>query len=241
MAVPSDSEPVIAPVIETTAPPGRARPDRSRGGRRGSRRPSAGPARPSVRRTGTATSRSTRRPSWSRPRWSTASSPARNWLCAASRPRPAASASASTRAGTSRAEFAWMVPHPPSWPVLSAASSSTTSAPAHLADDEPVGSHPQRLPHERAQGDLAGALDVGRACLEPDHVRMVGAQLAGVLDQDEPLGRRATSESRELSSVVLPGAGAAADQERQPARDQRRSRRAPCVAHRAGRRPARRG
>ena len=59
----------------------------------------------------------------------TASSAAASWLCAAARGSPAASASASTRAGTSAAELAWMVPEPPSWPVLRAASSSVTSAP----------------------------------------------------------------------------------------------------------------
>ena len=63
------------------------------------------------------------------PRWTTTSTAAASWLCAASRPSPAASASASTRAGTSAAELAWSVPQPPSCPVLSAASRSTTSPP----------------------------------------------------------------------------------------------------------------
>ena len=43
---------------------------------------------------------------------------------------PAANDRASIRAGTSAAELAWRVPHPPPWPVLRAASRSTTSAPA---------------------------------------------------------------------------------------------------------------
>ena len=42
---------------------------------------------------------------------------------------PAVRPSASIRAGTSSAEFAWIVPHPPSWPVLSADSNSTISGP----------------------------------------------------------------------------------------------------------------
>ena len=44
-------------------------------------------------------------------------------------------------------------------------------AAAHLADDQPVGPHPQRLPDQGADGDRAGALDVGRPRLERDDVR----------------------------------------------------------------------
>ena len=93
---------------------------------------------------------------------------------------------------------------------------------AHLADDEPVGPHPQRLADQGAQGDLAGALDVGRAGLEADHVRVVGAELAGVLDQDQPLGRRRPAKQG-VQQRGLARAGAAADQERQPARDDQRA------------------
>ena len=60
-------------------------------------------------------------------------------------------------------------------------------AAAHLADHQPVGSHPQRLPDQVAQGDLAGTLDVGRPRLERDDVRMRRSQLGGVLDQHQPL------------------------------------------------------
>ena len=111
-----------------------------------------------------------------------------SWLCAAARSRPAASASASTRAGTSSAELACRVPQPPSWPVLRAASRSTTSAPRTSPTTSRSGSHPQRLPHQRAHGDRARTLDVGRPRLERDHVRVGRAQLGGVLDDDQPLG-----------------------------------------------------
>ena len=87
--------------------------------------------------------------------------------------------------------------------MLSAASRSTTSRAAHLADDQPVGAHPQRLAHQRADGDLTRALEVGRPRLEPHAVRMVGPQLVGVLDEHDPLGR-VGERSSAASSVVLP-------------------------------------
>ena len=62
-------------------------------------------------------------------------------------------------------------------------------AAAHLADDEPVGPHPQRLPDQGPHGHLARALEVGRPGLEPHAVRVVGRQLVGVLDQDQALRR----------------------------------------------------
>ena len=43
---------------------------------------------------------------------------------------------------------------------------------AHLADDEPVGPHPQRRPDEVPHREGARALGVGRTRLEPDDVRL---------------------------------------------------------------------
>ena len=74
---------------------------------------------------------------------------------------------------------------------------------AHLADHQPVGPHPQRLADQGPQLDGAGALDVGGPALQRDDVRMVGTQLAGVLDQHHPL-RRVTRDSSAASRVVLP-------------------------------------
>ena len=66
------------------------------------------------------------------------------------------------------------------------------------------------------QRDLAGALDVGRSRLEAEHVRMVGPQLARVLDQHQPLGRVDQPEQRgQQGGLARPGP--AADQEREPA------------------------
>ena len=75
---------------------------------------------------------------------------------------------------------------------------------ADLADDEPVGPHPQRLPDQRAQGDLAGALDVGRPRLERRR-RGGGRGAARRRPRPAPAARSAaTRESRALSRVVLP-------------------------------------
>ena len=41
---------------------------------------------------------------------------------------------------------------------------------AHLADDEPIGPHPQRLLDQPAQRDLAGALEARLAALHRDPV-----------------------------------------------------------------------
>ena len=83
-------------------------------------------------------------------------------------------------------------------------------AAADLADDDPVGAHAQRVAHEVADRDLAAALDVGRARLERDDVRLLQPQLGVVLDRDDPLavrdgGRQGVQQRR------LAGAGAAGD------------------------------
>ena len=58
---------------------------------------------------------------------------------------------------------------------------------ADLADDDAVGPHAQGVAHQVADGDLARALDVGRAGLEPQHVLLVQLELGGVLDGDDAL------------------------------------------------------
>ena len=59
---------------------------------------------------------------------------------------------------------------------------------SHLADDDAVGPHPQRVDHEVTGRDLALVLDVGLASLETDHVVLIEDQLGGVLDGHDPLG-----------------------------------------------------
>ena len=75
---------------------------------------------------------------------------------------------------------------------------------AHLADDEPVRPHPQRLPDEVAERDLAGALDVGRPGLEPHHVFVVRPQLTGVLDQHDPFVGRGQREQASTATWSCP-------------------------------------
>ncbi len=74
---------------------------------------------------------------------------------------------------------------------------------AHLPDDQAVGPHAQRLTHQGLQVHLPGTLHVRRAGLQPHHVRMPRTQLAGVLDEHDPLGRVDLGEQA-FSSVVLP-------------------------------------
>ena len=51
---------------------------------------------------------------------------------------------------------------------------------ADLADDDPVGSHPEGVAHELADGHPPTSLDVGRARLERDDVGAVQPELRSV-------------------------------------------------------------
>ena len=91
---------------------------------------------------------------------------------------------------------------------------------AHLAHDDPVRPHAQRLPHEVAQRHRAGALDVRRPRLEPHHVRVVGVELGAVLHHHDAVAAVAAAEQR-AEPGGLAGAGAASDQDGQPRVDDR--------------------
>jgi hypothetical protein len=83
-------------------------------------------------------------------------------------------------------------------------------AAADLSNDDAVRSHPQRIPHQIAHGDLAPAFDVRRARFEPHHVRLPEPELGGVLDRDEAFAIR--DEAREhVEERGLPGTRAARD------------------------------
>jgi hypothetical protein len=58
---------------------------------------------------------------------------------------------------------------------------------AHLADDDALGPHAQAVAHEVAHGDLALALEVGRARLQAHHVRLLQLQFSRVLAGDDAL------------------------------------------------------
>ena len=59
---------------------------------------------------------------------------------------------------------------------------------SHLADDDAVGTHAQRVLHEVARHHLAAPFRVRRARLEADDVLLLQAQLGGVLDRHDALG-----------------------------------------------------
>ena len=83
---------------------------------------------------------------------------------------------------------------------------------ANLADDDPVGPHPERVPDEIADRDLPLALDVLRPRLEPEHVPLVELELGRVLDRDDPVavGHRLGKGVQERR---LARAGSARDQD----------------------------
>ena len=59
--------------------------------------------------------------------------------------------------------------------------------PAHLAQDDAVGPHAQRVLDQIAHGDLAVAFEVGRPRLQAHDVRLLQLQFGGILDGDHPL------------------------------------------------------
>ena len=153
---------------------------------------------PSVGRRGARTARcpaSRRRPSI-RSRWSTRSKALTVCRATASGDRPAVAPSASSRAGTSASEFACSVPAPPSWPVLSAARSSRSSAPRH----SPTTSRSGRMrsasrssasrPTRPAPSRFAWRASSETTCGCAD------GELGDVLDEDDALARRRLAEQR---------------------------------------------
>jgi hypothetical protein len=86
---------------------------------------------------------------------------------------------------------------------------------ADLADHDPVGAHPQRVPQEVADRHLAAPLDPGGSALQPHHVGLLEAQLGGVLDRHHPLVGGEEAGQR-IQQRRLARAGAAADQDAAP-------------------------
>ena len=89
---------------------------------------------------------------------------------------------------------------------------------AHLADDDAVGSHPQRLANQVAHGDLADPLDVGSAGDQLDQMRVARRQLGRILDAHDALvGGDRAQRGRQQRRLTRPGP--ARHQERQPGCD----------------------
>ena len=128
--------------------------------------------------------------------------------------RPAIEIIVSSRLSASRGVLACSVVSEPSWPVFIACSMSSASPP-HLADDDPVGPHTQRVDQQHALGHLALAFDVGRAGLQPDHVGLLELELGRVLDGDDPLVGR-DERRQDVEQRRLAGAGAAGDEDVEP-------------------------
>ncbi len=103
---------------------------------------------------------------------------------------PLNSASVARRRSASTGPLACTVDSAPSWPVFKRLQQVERLGAAHLADDDAVGSHAQRGPHEIPHRHRAGAFRVRRAGLEPHHVRLHEPELRGLLDRDDALGRR---------------------------------------------------
>ena len=118
----------------------------------------------------------------------------------------------SRRLSESRAELAWTVEIEPSWPVFMACSMSSDSAPRTSPTMMRSGRMRRLLRSEVALRDLAAALDVRRARLEPHDVRLLELELGRVLDGDDALvvgdERREAVEERRLA-----GARAAGDED----------------------------
>ena len=79
---------------------------------------------------------------------------------------------------------------------------------AHLADDDAVRPHAQRILNERALVDLAAALHVGRPGFELDHMLLLKPELCGVLDGDDALAGIDHARKR-IEQGGFAGAGAA--------------------------------
>jgi hypothetical protein len=85
----------------------------------------------------------------------------------------------------------------------------------HLANHDPVGPHAQRVHHELPDRDLAAALEIRRARLEPHHVPLPQPQLGGVLDRDDALLARDRPRER-VQRRRLARAGPAAHENGRP-------------------------
>ncbi len=93
---------------------------------------------------------------------------------------------------------------------------------ADLADDDPVGPHPERVRDEVSLPDSRAV--ASRHALEVDDVRMREHELVGVLDDHEPLVRRDRRRER-AEERALAGAGRAAHEEIRPCGDRAREER----------------
>ena len=84
---------------------------------------------------------------------------------------------------------------------------------AHLADDDAVGPHAQRVLDQLALANLAFAFDIGRTRFQPADMRLLQLQFRRVLDGDQALLGRDVAGQR-VEQRRLAAAGAARNQDR---------------------------
>ena len=126
----------------------------------------------------------------------------------------------SRRYSASRGLLAWIVVKLPSWPVFIACSMSSASSPRTSPTMMRSGRIRRALIDQLALPHRALAFDVRRPRLEPDDVALPQHQFRGVLDRDDALV--VGDEAREdVEQRRLAGAGAARDDDVQPAGDGR--------------------
>ncbi len=58
---------------------------------------------------------------------------------------------------------------------------------AHFADDQTVGAHAQRRPHQVANGHFSSTFGIRRPRFEANHVGVVEAQFGAVFDGDHTM------------------------------------------------------
>ena len=122
----------------------------------------------------------------------------------------------SMRVIASRGLLACSVHIEPSWPVFMACSMSMASGPRTSPQMMRSGPHAQRVLDQIAHGDLALALEIGRAGLQPHDMRLLQLQLGRVLDRDHALA--GVDQLRHgVEHRGLAGAGAAGDDDVEPA------------------------
>ena len=87
---------------------------------------------------------------------------------------------------------------------------------AHLADDNPLGAHPEAVLDQITHGDLAHSLKVWRARFEPDHMRLLKLKFSRVLAGDGPF-REVDEAGERVEERGLAGSRTARNQGVQPA------------------------
>ncbi len=83
-------------------------------------------------------------------------------------------------------------------------------AAADFAQHDAIGTHTQAVANEVTLRDCASPFDVGRARLQPHHMRLLHLQLGGVLDRHDAFRLR-DEAGKQVEQRRFAGAGAARD------------------------------